>query len=374
MAVISARYPVAGAKGDQLRVFAQVRVLAKAHTVRVLTAEAPSGPEARRELEALAEVRSFAASRISRALGAVNALARGRPAQVGWMMPRHSWRRILGGIEGCDVVLVSTVRSIRGPVGAPLVVDHEDALSLKLSERAAGSVNPAIRAAAMFESRLTRGWEREVALWAKAQVVTSGRDAAQLPSSPPPLVLPQAWDGGVYTDFSREQRDIDLVFSGNMAYPPNRDAAEWLAGEILPLVRTEWPEVEAVIVGRDAAALGRLPQVTVLSDVPDVLAVLRRAKLAAAPLRIGSGSPNKVLEAAASGAAVVATPRAVEPFGMPAATAESAESFARAVVRLLSNEEDRRTLAKAASEAVKEMSWECRGRDLERVLSEAAGR
>ena len=72
------------------------------------------------------------------------------------------------------------------------------------------------------------------------------------------------------------------------------------------------------MVGRDASSL-RLSGVEVASDVPDLLAYLRRAKVAIAPLRIGTGTPYKVLEAAASGAAVVATAWAAQCFGLPAA-------------------------------------------------------
>jgi hypothetical protein len=333
-----------------------------------MTADSPSGPKAQRELEEIATVRTFPASRATRALGALRALLRGRPAQVGWMMPPRSWAAITRSVPDCDVVLVSTVRSLRGAISRPMVIDHEDALSLKLRERAAGREHPILRAAARLESKLVRRWERKVARWADAQVVTSHRDAAHISTTPTPLVLPQAWDGEVHTDFSRERRDLDVVFSGNMRYPPNRDAAEWLAQEILPVVRDALPNLSAAIVGRDAGSLAPLPDVMVLSDVPEVLPILRRAKIAAAPLRIGSGSPNKVLEAAASGACVVATPRAVEPFQMPAATAQSAESFARILIRLLTDESERLKLAKAGSDALREMSWEKRGAELERVL------
>ena len=369
--VVSARFPEPGGKGDQSRAFSFITHLAPTHEVDVLSAARGSSAEAEAALRAVARVEIATRGPVRRGMASLWDLGRLRPAQVGWMMPGGTWRRARELARDADVVLVNTARSLRGPLPAPLVLDHVDALSLNLRRRASGPEGPPRRAAARVEAALMRRWERRAAGWCAAQVVSAADDAASLPAQPPCHVIPVGWDGASVPD-DTGARDLDVVLSGNMGYPPNRDAAEWFAAAVLPAIRRLRPGTGALVVGRDASSL-RLSGVEVASDVPDLLAYLRRAKVAIVPLRIGTGTPYKVLEAAASGAAVVATPWAAERFGLPAA-GSGADELARRTVELLEDaglraEQVRGGYAVAARHRGDELA-----KRLERVLEDAARR
>src|SRR5262249_6827577 len=147
-----------------------------------------------------------------------------------------------------------------------------------------------------------------------------------LPREPTVEILPIGWTGDVVIDVATTtQRDIDVIFTGNMDYPPNRDGADWLQREILPRVRSVRPQTTAWIVGR---AAGTVTQAGVesASNVPDMAAYLRRARVAVAPV-FGAGSPLKTLEAAACGAAVVSTPWGLDAYGLPGAVAADTDAF-----------------------------------------------
>jgi len=367
IALLSARYPEAGQKGDQLRGWAIVRWLAERHEISVLTTSAPSGPDAARALEAIATVHVHEASRGARARAALAMLLRGLPAQVGWMMPDAAWREAERVAAAADVVLVCTARSMRGPLPVPVVLDHVDALSLNMRRRAGGVEPLPVRLAAALEARAMRRWERRIASWATAQTVTSAEDAAELPASPPMALVPAGFDGEVFAEPPGHVRDLDLVFTGNMAYPPNRDAAEWLDREVMPRVRARLPGVRAAIVGRNATGL-RLTEMAFFSDVPDLGDYLRRAKVAAAPLRSGTGSPNKVLEAAAHGAALVTTPWVAEHFNLSCPTADTAEAFAAEVIGLLEDDARRAQRATADRAVLERYSGEALARSIEEQL------
>ena len=45
------------------------------------------------------------------------------------------------------------------------------------------------------------------------------------------------------------EKDYDLIFTGNTAYPPNVDSVVYLANEIMPLVWKDKPAIRLVIVG-----------------------------------------------------------------------------------------------------------------------------
>ncbi len=148
-----------------------------------------------------------------------------------------------------------------------------------------------------------------------------------------------------------------ILFAGVQYYPPNADAAAWLANEIAPRIRSVLPEVEIRLVGEvhpPGRALDDPPRVHVVGRVAQMDDELARADLIAVPLRSGSGTRVKVLEGFAHRIPVVATTVGAEGLGARDGThlllADDAESFARACVLLLSDHTLRRQLTTAAHE------------------------
>jgi sugar transferase (PEP-CTERM/EpsH1 system associated) len=107
-----------------------------------------------------------------------------------------------------------------------------------------------------------------------------------------------------------------LVFTGNMDYWPNADAALFFAREVMPLLRSRTPAPRFVVVGAnppaDVRALATMPDVEVTGRVPDVRPYVAHAAVSVAPLRLARGIQNKVLEAMALARPVVASPGAFE--------------------------------------------------------------
>jgi len=332
-----------------VRAFSWMSYLAARHDVCVVTS-APR-PDGDIGPPPSVEVVSIPVGRVRRACSALGAAAQGAPLQVGWMMPRAPWRAALRAMQDADVVLAMTTRSLRGPATRPLVLDYVDALSLNMRRRSEGDERLLVRAFARFESRRFRVWERRCAGWSVGAIATASEDAAALPPEPRVEVVPVVLDEVDPAWVVSQERPIDLVLSGNMRYPPNRVAALMLDREILPLLRARVDGIRVVVAGRGADAL-RLKNVEVMSDVPDMSAVLRTAKVAIAPLELGTGSPYKVLEAAACGAAVVSSPWAAARFGMAARTANGASGYCDAVCDLLSDPEQRVALVAQSQIAV----------------------
>jgi glycosyltransferase involved in cell wall biosynthesis len=146
-----------------------------------------------------------------------------------------------------------------------------------------------------------------------------------------------------------------IVCVGSFLHPPNVDAAVWLAQEIFPSVKARIPAVSLQLVGSHPfGAIQALDGggVTVRGEVSNVRPYLDAAAVVAAPIRLGGGMRVKVLEALASGKAIVATPLAVEGLelrdGVQVIVAETAAGFADALVELLTDVERRTAIAKAA--------------------------
>lgn len=138
---------------------------------------------------------------------------------------------------------------------------------------------------------------------------------------------------------------------GQLGYGPNTDGAEFFAREVLPRLRRRHPDVRLRLVGRvndRIEALASLPGVEVAGFVPDVEVELARADLAVVPLRFGSGTRVKILEAFAHGIPVVSTAAGAEGLdvvpGRDLLLADDPEDLADACHRVLVDGDLRRAL------------------------------
>lgn len=178
---------------------------------------------------------------------------------------------------------------------------------------------------------------------------------------------------GVDTEFFRprggEAREPhNLVFTGSMDWLPNEDAIQYFTKEILPRIRQSVPNVSLTVVGRNpypslVELSRRDPSVNVTGRVEDVRPFMERAAAYIVPIRIGGGTRLKIYEAMAMEKPIVSTTIGAE--GLPVndgeelVLADEAESFARAVVRVLEDEAFAQALGARAALVVRErFGWD----------------
>jgi glycosyltransferase involved in cell wall biosynthesis len=146
-----------------------------------------------------------------------------------------------------------------------------------------------------------------------------------------------------------------VVFQGTLRYPPNADAARYLVEDIGPRLRALVPAVQIRLVGLAPPALATLddpPDVTLTGQVVDIADELARADIIVIPLRYGSGTRVKILEAFAHRIAVVSTTIGAEGLEVEPGThllvADDPEGLAEACARLLGDDALRRALVERA--------------------------
>ncbi len=146
-------------------------------------------------------------------------------------------------------------------------------------------------------------------------------------------------------------RRPQIVFSANLEYQPNISAVKWFGEEIWPQLQRRHPGLEWVLVGRRPEAVRQvLPsgRVRCTGEVAEALPEIAASLVAVVPIRSGSGTRIKILEAWAAGTPVVSTSLGAE--GLPSeaiAIADTADGFAAKVSSLLANEQERVKLAAA---------------------------
>ena len=157
-----------------------------------------------------------------------------------------------------------------------------------------------------------------------------------------------------------------IVFTGQMDYAPNIEAAERAMDSIMPLVCKEFPSASFHVVGRNPPErlLARHGKqgMFVWGRVPDMREWLKGADLALVPLDIARGVQNKVLEAMAMALPVVLSPGAAT--GIPARDGEhfrigeTDSELADAVIGLVRSQERAQAMGAAAREWIlAEASW-----------------
>jgi len=173
-----------------------------------------------------------------------------------------------------------------------------------------------------------------------------------------------------------------LIFTGQLRYRPNIDALHFFVDDILPLIQATRPGVRFWIVGSspgsDVLDLAMRAGVEVFASVPDVRPYLTGSSVAVVPLRLGSGTRLKILEALAAGRPVVSTSIGAEGLdveeGRDLLIADTAKQFAAAVVRLLEQPEEAKVLAAQGRDTVnRRYTWDSIGARFQELLRETSG-
>ncbi|HKW01007.1 MAG TPA: TIGR03087 family PEP-CTERM/XrtA system glycosyltransferase [Vicinamibacterales bacterium] len=266
----------------------------------------------------------------------------------------------------------------------PLVLDMVDVDSAKWAALASTTAPPRSWIYAR-EARLLSKFEIEIARRAVVTLLTTRKERATLDAMAPGVAI-EVLSSGVDVESLRPPGppadSVTVVFCGVMNYPPNEEAAIWIAREVWPAVRRARPDARLELVGsyptRQVQALASPAQgIVVTGHVPDVRPHLWGAAVAAAPLQTARGVQNKVLEAVAAGLPTIVTPIVFE--GLPdqvrpaCVVAGDAGAFAGALVASLGQPaaERRRNAGRADVAAI---SWDRLLEPVERILRDAIQR
>lgn len=133
---------------------------------------------------------------------------------------------------------------------------------------------------------------------------------------------------GVDTDYFRpadiRPERCSLVFWGRLDFEPNADAVRWFAQKVWPKLLERQPQARLKIVGKNAGdkvrQLDDIQGIEFVGEVNDIRSYARQASATILPMRCGGGIKNKLLEAAAMGLPILASPKAVKGLTWPGHT------------------------------------------------------
>ncbi|MFZ4547337.1 MAG: glycosyltransferase [Bacteroidales bacterium] len=380
--VLLSRVPYPIEKGDKLRAFHQIRCLSKNNEIILVALnESKVHPEALQILKAYcSEIHILPIGKLGMIWNVFKAFLNQKPLQLGYFYRNSAQKQIDGIISKtkpdhiyCQLIRVSEyVKNNK----TPKTLDYQDTLSVGVKRRAEAS-SSFLRMFFMMEYKRLLRYEHEMFDKFNNTTIISkpDRDLIQHPLRNEIKVIPNGVDSEYFYPV-KKQKTFDIVFTGNMGYPPNIDAARFLAEEILPIVLKDCPETKLMLAGATphpkVLAL-QSKHITVTGWLNDIRDSYSASRIFIAPMRIGSGLQNKLLEAMAMGLPCITSELANLALGArrneEILVGVTAEEFAKHIIRLLRDEAFAETLAQNGHDFVqKTFSWENSAQQLEKIF------
>lgn len=369
--VILPRVPWPLEKGDKLRAFHLIRCLSEKHDITLVALyQGTLDADAKSKLAPYCKrIIFFKLSLLSITYNIFVSFFKGLPLQSGYFYRRNIHKKIIklaNEIEA-DAVFFQLIRSARYAEGiaALKLLDYQDALSLGLERRAQLRKGLA-RFILSIEAKRTKRFERLVFKQFDHHFIISEQDRAaiDIQEKEQIQILPNGVDLEHYCPEDQEP-EYDLLFVGNMNYPPNVNAMEFMCVKVLPLLLKDFPKLQMVIAGASPSSRVRSlasDNVIVTGWVDDLRIYYSRSKVFVAPMQIGTGLQNKLLEAMAMKLACVTTTLSNNAIGaqngQQILVAESPEAIAKAIYNLLTDESLRHKVAESGRVFVESrFSW-----------------
>ena len=383
--VVLPRFPYPLDKGDKLRAYNQIRCLARNNDVYLFcTSHTWVHDDDFNVVKNICkDVEVVHPNKIVSAWNVVKALFSARSLQVAYWTSKKTikkFRKYEKKVKP-DVLYCQMIRTMKWVKKSktPKVIDFQDALSKNI-ERRMCHAGCFWRKVLHFEFKMVRSCEYDAFGIFDGFTIISAPDRDVIPHrrSPEIVVLPNGIDTEYFKPIDTP-KNYDVVFCGNMKYPPNVDAAKHLVKDIMPKVWEKHPQARVLISGTNPKSeVKRLANehITVTGRVEDIRQSYAQSKVFVAPMRMGSGMQNKLLEAMAMGLPCVTSKLAADALGTETGKhlliGESSDDFAQKIVALLDNESHRAELADEGKRFVCDnFNWERCNDTLEDVLSKA---
>jgi polysaccharide biosynthesis protein PslH len=227
------------------------------------------------------------------------------------------------------------------------VIDEHNIVSNQIFTTAKTHPNPVLRVFLNTEWLKTRRYESGICTGMSRCLVCSDVDRDNLRQLAPTvriLTIPNGVDLSYFAPRNTDANPHSTIFVGSLDYAPCDIAVQFFIRDIFPKIQSEFADASFCAVGANpstrvqklsSSVLG----ITLTGRVPDTRPYLAQSQVCVVPLKSGSGTRLKILEAMASGVPVVSTAIGAEGLevcdGRDILIADTTEAFAVAVLRLM---------------------------------------
>lgn len=381
--VLTSRIPYPLEKGDKLRIFHQIKHLSKSNEICLICLNESSDEIDTSVLEELVtELHIIPLAKWKIPFRLFFAFFHNLPFQVEYFLERKNKKMIEAIIQDFNpnhiyCQLIRTSEYVKDLFQFDKTLDYMDAFSAAAMRRA--KTEKGFRKLFWkIENGRVKKYERSIYdYFNQHSIITEqDRNLLAIPSNKKISIVPNGVDTGHFEN-SHISKKYDIVFAGNMNYPPNIAAAIFLVEEILPKLKSQFQNVTVLIAGANPSAEVlnlESESVTVSGWMNDIREAYCESRVFVAPMFIGAGMQNKILEAMSSELPVITTTLAAEAFREKDLSkiieANSSFEFAKAIQYYLLNEGAQVSDGKKNRIYVEEKySWKISNQKLEQCIS-----
>jgi len=383
--VLLSRIPWPLEKGDKLRAYHHIKIIAEKHEV-ILVCLTDSTPHPK-AIENLApfcsEIHFIKLSKLGIFWNLATSIFNDKPFQVNYFYQKGAQKQVNKIVEKhmprhLFVQLVRTAEYVKKYRIINSTFDYMDAFSMGAQRRIEKAI-PGIKTLFTMEANRLKKYENYVfnLFTHKTIISATDRDLIEHPDKNEILILPNGVDFNRFKKVSSTEKKYDLVFTGNMSYPPNIKAAHYLANEIMPLILKDNPKIKLAIAGADPhASVKRLASknISVTGWMDKITDAYNQSKVFIAPMQIGTGMQNKILEAMAMEIPCITSSLAAQAIGAThnenILIADNIIQYQEHITNLLTNSELHTQITKRGLEFVtKNYDWNTNGKGLLKLIS-----
>ena len=346
---IVSRFPYPLEKGDKLRAFYQLKELSKEFNVTLIcTSDIPILKEHEQLVSQFCtRIHIFKLTKAGLLFQLLRTIFGTKPLQVHYFYRKSIHRKIKAIIAQSEpkhiyCQLIRVAEYVKNEHLIPKTLDYMDALS-KGMERRIQTESWYKKWFYRLESKRLKQYERRIFDYFEHKTIISEQDRKLIyhPDNQDIQIIPNGSDQSFF-EVRPIEKDYDLVFTGNFSYAPNIEAAVCLAEEILPRLHKNGIDCKLLLSGASPAKRIlelQSKHITVTGWVDDIRISYQRSRVFVAPLFIGTGLQNKLLEAMASGLPCITTPLSNNALGgidgENILLAEDINSFVEKITRVL---------------------------------------
>lgn len=370
--VLTSRFPYPIEKGDKLRIYYQIRELAKQYEVVLFSlSEQVVSPKDQEELGKYCQaIRIAPLPAWEKGIRLIKGFVLGQAFQTAYFYKPSAMRSLREFVAQTKPNLLYCQLLRMAPYARQIdlsrVLDYMDCFSMGMQRQAEKTSFP-FKFLYQREARILRKYEADIfPLFQHHSIISDqDRDHMSWTDSQQIQVIPNGVELDYFHPLPEIKPSYELVFVGNMGYFPNVQAAKYLVRNILPLVWEHAPDCRVLIAGaRPSAEVKKLAQdsrITVSGWMEDIRHAYASGHLFVAPLFTGSGQQNKILEAMAMGVPCLTTPMVNTAIGavpnQSILIAKDSASFAQQILSSLKSLEDLQKIGQAGLGFVQKFSW-----------------
>ena len=380
---LTSRFPYPINKGDKLRSYHQIKELSIQNDIYLISlSESKVSERSIVELNKYCKsVHVYHISLINRIFNLFKTLINNRPFQVNYFYHQKIQKKINSNISiiNPDHIICQLVRTalyVKDEHSIPKTIDYMDALSKGLERRITISKfwqKPFVK----MESQRMKRFENLAFEFFNNHIIISSSDRDKIAhiNNKNIEIIPNGIDSNYFKKITTN-KIYDLIFIGNLSYIPNIEAAKYISKTIFPILKEKIPNIRILISGSNPSKkVLRLANknIKISGWVDDIRETYCSGKVFFAPMNLGSGLQNKLLEAMSLGIPCITSNLCNESLGgthmKNIIIGNSTEEYISQILNILSNSELISDIGKNGSEYVnKKFSWENSNKKLMGIL------